>query len=283
MSECFLFRRGGTKKLQAKEVTPSAVDQSIGPDAGYGGLSLVTVEGDANLLAANIKKGVSIFGVAGSIDPGISVSEYAVIVAKVPAGTDCIFAKGASEYIVEDVPLIVSCAIPSTGPWCVTITDGTKGRTGLVSISGSGEVRAAQLTFPGEPTETTAGLILSPTNGLKSGYTLSKASMSGKAIRETGSGGFYITPAIDLTNYTSLTVTGYLRSKGSNNSRICIGDSANSVYNYQGVPEMTHPWMGALNQLYTASLSITNMTGSHYIGSTSVGNNLEITKILLSA
>jgi hypothetical protein len=56
-------------KLQDKTVTPSIEEQVIVADNGYSGLGSVTVEGDSNLIAENIKKGVRIFGVKGTLEP----------------------------------------------------------------------------------------------------------------------------------------------------------------------------------------------------------------------
>lgn len=58
--------------LQSRTVTPSASQQTITPASGYDGLSSVIVNGDADLIASNIKSGVNIFGVTGNLVGGLT-------------------------------------------------------------------------------------------------------------------------------------------------------------------------------------------------------------------
>lgn len=60
---------------QQKTVTPSGTSIIVTADDGYEALSQVTVEGDADLVAENIKKDVNIFGVTGTYEGGSGVTE----------------------------------------------------------------------------------------------------------------------------------------------------------------------------------------------------------------
>lgn len=59
---------GGGKPTQEKTVTPTAAGLVVTPDAGKL-INKVTVNGDSDLVAGNIKKGVDIFGVTGTLKP----------------------------------------------------------------------------------------------------------------------------------------------------------------------------------------------------------------------
>ena len=72
---------GSSPTLQSRFVTPSASTQYITPQSGYDGLSQVTVSGDSNLVSSNIKSGVSIFGVSGSLSSADYIGYYTAITA----------------------------------------------------------------------------------------------------------------------------------------------------------------------------------------------------------
>lgn len=54
------------RKLQKKDVTPTADDIVLKPEEDYYGFSEVTIEGDPHLVPENIVEGVDIFGVTGT-------------------------------------------------------------------------------------------------------------------------------------------------------------------------------------------------------------------------
>lgn len=66
--------------LQSKTVTPGASSQTVDADDGYDGLDEVTVTGDADLVAGNIKKDVEIFGVTGTFEGSATLEEKSVTI-----------------------------------------------------------------------------------------------------------------------------------------------------------------------------------------------------------
>ena len=68
-----VFGARSSPQIQSKNVTPSASTQYVTPSIGYDGLSQVTVGGSSNLVSSNIKNGVNIFGVTGSLEGKVYV------------------------------------------------------------------------------------------------------------------------------------------------------------------------------------------------------------------
>lgn len=70
---------GSDPVLQTKTATPKTSSQTISPDSGYDGLSKVTISAvtssiDSDIKASNIKSGVNILGVTGTLVEGITPS-----------------------------------------------------------------------------------------------------------------------------------------------------------------------------------------------------------------
>lgn len=61
---------GNQYRTQSKTVTPKSYSVTVAPDEGYDGLSSVRVVGDGDLIPANIREGVDIFGVVGTYSTG---------------------------------------------------------------------------------------------------------------------------------------------------------------------------------------------------------------------
>lgn len=102
--------------LQDKAITPGAEDQSVTADTGYDGLGAVTVAGDADLIAANIKRNVEIFGVKGSYN-GPSSSASTKTTAKLKINSDDYTVNGAPQtgLYMRDHELNETIALSYTG------------------------------------------------------------------------------------------------------------------------------------------------------------------------
>lgn len=73
--------------LQNEVITPTSETQTVTPSSNYYYINSVTVNGDANLIASNIKSGVSIFGVNGSYsgEAGLDTSDATATTADILA------------------------------------------------------------------------------------------------------------------------------------------------------------------------------------------------------
>lgn len=108
----------GTLNLQDKTVTPTVSTQTITADSGYDGLDIVTVNGDSNLVAGNIKSGVSIFGVSGNYE-GVSSGGGSV-----NAGEWIHVASLPTTYYAEPEGITYYLEIPSNTICLLIIKDG---------------------------------------------------------------------------------------------------------------------------------------------------------------
>lgn len=105
-----------TPLTSQKTVTPGTSNQNIVPDSGDLGLTGVVVEGDANLIAENIKENVSIFGVVGSLKEA-GPNKLASIIDKtiVELTSDDLYGViNIRRYIFENISTLKSVTIPST-------------------------------------------------------------------------------------------------------------------------------------------------------------------------
>lgn len=209
MSEAMIIRRGGAdKKLQTKTIVPSTSQQVITPDSGYDGFESITVsaitptkaaqtytpglqdqtiaagqwlteaqtiQGSTNLVAGNIKNGISIFGVTGTYNGEGFDPNGAVL--KVITSTNCTilvtgtgyskthqqadgFPRSSNANVTEHFFSIPASAF---GTITVKATNTYGDNTKTITVDTAGNVY--ELLCGG------INIILNSTFGLQSGYT----------------------------------------------------------------------------------------------------------------
>lgn len=117
---------------QTKTATPSAASQDVTPDSGKF-LSKVTVSGDSNLVAGNIKSGVSIFGVAGTYEGngggGGNAETCTITFATNNMGVLYAEENGLSKYVIIGRDVMPNTSVTCVKNSAVFIFD-TQGMTG---------------------------------------------------------------------------------------------------------------------------------------------------------
>lgn len=173
---------------QSKSVTPKSTSQTITPDSGKF-LSRVTVAGDSNLVAGNIKSGVSIFGVSGTLSTGGGSGEAA----EWSENEDAIITKTISSYTNDRVTTIGKYAFYS----CASLT--TVSFPACTSIGGNAFRNCASLTTVSFPVCTSIG-----SNAFYSCFRLSSLTLGASVVCTlSNSTAFASTPYAGYSSYFS--------------------------------------------------------------------------------
>lgn len=241
MSNCMIVRRGRSKKLQAKTVTPSKSQQVVTPDSGYDGLSQVTVNGDNDLVASKIKKGVNIFNVTGTYEGEGFDANGAVL--KVITSTGCTVLVTGTGYSkthqqadgfprVDDANVTEHFfSIPASAFGTITVkaTNTYGDNTKTLTVDTAGKVYE-QLCGG-------INIILNSTFGLQEGYSWTRTSGNSvyngtykriEYVSGNSSGGF-LEPDVPVTAFDTLTVESTAFSAGLESHLITQGVTICSI------------------------------------------------------
>jgi hypothetical protein len=301
MSDAMITRRGGgggSANLQSKTVAPAITASIVTPDSGYDGLSSVTVAaisptkeaqlytpgtqdqvitawrwltgaqtiaGDENLVAANIKKGVSIFNVAGSYEAAGLDTNSAVLKVITSTGCSVTVTNGTDSFTQQDADGFVRpndaavtehfFMIPTAafGTFTVTSTHPTYGdntKTNAVVIGEAGKIY--EVLCGG------VNIILDGTFGLQDGISLNDynwqySDIDKRIIPRNASYGTTLfsdgASAIPVSAYSSIKISAKAYSSSSN--MIYLRDADNrSLCSLSFMPDMAEERTGNITNKY---------------------------------
>lgn len=208
-------------EVQEKSVVPSKTAQTVTPDSGKL-LSKVSVAAitstllanlDSNFKATNIRENVNMFGLVGTLDPGVAHT-YGFWRITFPTGSSCKIKKENTTYSAPSDAVSLgryAFPIPSSGSWTATCTDGTKSATKTISFSSKYVYAATTLSYSLKIYD----------NGTE-GVELSTSTRGGgEATKEAGDvklftyaeygwesrANIFTTNTVDITAYSKLTVS----------------------------------------------------------------------------
>ena len=174
---------GDITSKAAATYTPGTTDQTIAAGQYLSGAQ--TVKGDANLIAGNIRSGKSIFGVAGSLTPGIT-----------PSGTKSITANGTYD-VTEFASAAVNVPVGSTNSKVFDVTISADSSGNVVLIASDSDIAAHYA-------DANAVCTLVPRFAVSKATALSSCVTTGRKVAgNRGTVGLYITTAGGSATYTN--------------------------------------------------------------------------------
>lgn len=176
----------------AKTVTPGTSSQTA-VAAGRYTTGAVTVAGDANLAAGNIKSGVSIFGVTGTYIT-------AVLNITAPSGATVTVKKGSTTVNTHTATgSAVAVNVHETGTYTVTATDGSDTASNTASITADGQsVNISLGVIPEDVNDATWAQI--------------------SEVSQAGTGDTYW----DVGDAKEITLNGTIGTKAFSNVKLCV-------------------------------------------------------------
>ncbi|MBO4649167.1 MAG: hypothetical protein J5806_13525 [Lentisphaeria bacterium] len=276
----------GTSKTAAT-YTPTTSDQTIASGQYLSGAQ--TVKGDANLVAANIADGVTIFGVTGTHSGGgsgaeffkcLSERKYSYIVSgSSVTGVDGEYFESNTTYEGKKVYIHTN---PNNGPtfYIVPIADPYGGSdvlqlrpdlnvdTEVVPQEGSGAYYVGEVLDPEEGYTWSYGSLIS--SGSIPTVTFSTYYLAAKAILDTSTHTWYLNDGYRLTSTDSLVIGKiYSATASSITGFYSVTGAGPVLYNFYkcaSVNTTLHTWTGYLatlgtDQIYTfASTATADLT-----------------------
>lgn len=247
----------------AATITPTTSDQTAVAANVYT-TGIVKVKGDANLVAANIASGKTIFGVTGTL----SVAGIAAIRVNYPTGSTCTCTNGATTLSAMDTTGVAYFNIPSAGTWTAICTNGSETSSNSVYVEANGiySIALGYAIFEngawGQPHLERYYVSNHGT------FTNTGSSFVLQSTGENGDG-LYVGTKMDLTGKTTLIADinfSYIVTSLHTDAGIFVtsGDTPNqySLWNYVQVEAIKYTrTQGAQN----LSLDISSLTGEHYV------------------
>ena len=173
---------------------------------------------------------------------------FAAIGVTYPAGAIVTCTKGTKTLAAKNTSGQWVFAIPEAGTW--TVTAGS--RSASVSITKEGQV---EKVFLGDLP------LVSANSGLLDGYSLTK---------------HYISPAIDVTDFSTLTITGrQTAAPGTTDIWVGLAENPEAINNNSVKPacEVAFPFSSTEQ---TKSMDLSSMSGTYYLGFWAWGSHSQL-------